>query len=54
MGNLNDIESDPTVVEIVDIILQDTMAFVMQVTAILMGIVLLLTLRLQDKKIENS
>ena len=53
VGNLNDVKANHTVVEIVDTILQDAMAFVMQVTAILMGIVFILTLRLQDKKIKT-
>ncbi len=48
VGNIH--EEDSTFVNIVDIIIQDTMAFVMQVTAILMGIVFILTLRLQDFK----
>ena len=50
VGNLNDAQADNTVVEIVDLIIQDAMAFVMQITAIIMGIVFLLTLRLQGKK----
>ncbi len=54
VGNLNDVKADSTIVNVVDIILQDSMAFVMQVTAILMGIVFILTLRLQDKKIKNK
>ena len=53
VGNLNDAKADHTVVEIVDTILQDAMAFVMQVTAILMGIVFILTLRLEDKKVKT-
>ena len=53
VGNLNDVKADHTVVEIVDTIIQDAMAFVMQITAIMMGVVFLLTLRLQDKKNKN-
>ena len=53
VSSINDIQSDPTVVGIVDIILQDTMAFVMQITAIIMAIVLILTLMLEDKKIKK-
>ena len=53
VSSINDIQSDPTVVGIVDIILQDTMAFVMQITAIIMAIVLILTLLLEDKKIKK-
>ena len=54
VGNLNDVQKDKTVVKIVDTIVQDAMAFVMQITAVLMGIVFLLTLRLEDKKIKNK
>ena len=50
VGNINEIEHDNTVVTIVDTIVQNAMAFVMQVTTILMGIVFILTLRLQDKR----
>lgn len=53
VSSINDIQSNPTVVGIVDIILQDTMAFVMQITAIIMAIVLILTLMLEDKKIKK-
>ena len=54
MGNMDDIKSQgSTVVTIVDGIFQDAMAFVMQVTAILMGVVFILTLRLKDKNIER-
>ena len=54
VGNLNDVQKDKTVVTIVDTIIQDAMAFVMQVTALLMGVVFLMTLRLEDKKIKNK
>ena len=54
VGNINDVQANSTVVEIVDMIVQDTMAFVMQVTAILMGVVFILTLRLQGKKTEKQ
>ena len=50
VGSINDIKSDNLVMNIVDSILQDAMAFVMHVTAILMGIVFLLILRLEGKK----
>ena len=50
VGNLNDVKADHTVVQVVDTVLQDAMAFVMQITAVIMGIVFLLTLRLQGKK----
>ena len=50
VGSINEIKENNTIEDIVNIIIQDTMAFVMQVTAIIMGIVFILTLRLQDKK----
>ena len=50
VGSINEIKENDTIEDIVNIIIQDTMAFVMQVTAIIMGIVFILTLRLQDKK----
>ena len=49
VGSINEIKENATIEDIVNIIIQDTMAFVMQVTAIIMGIVFILTLRLQDK-----
>ncbi|MEE1129516.1 MAG: MFS transporter [Methanobrevibacter sp.] len=54
VGNINDLKSDHTVVDIVNIIIQDAMAFVMQITAIIMGIVFLLTLRLQNANIKKQ
>jgi Na+/melibiose symporter-like transporter len=54
VGNLNDVKADHSVVQIVDTIIQDAMAFVMQVTAILMGIVFIMTLRLQGKNPEKQ
>ena len=50
VGSINEIKENATIDDIVNIIIQDTMAFVMEVTAIIMGIVFILTLRLQDKK----
>jgi len=50
VGSINEIKENATIEDIVNIIIQDTMAFVMHVTAIIMGIVFILTLRLQDKK----
>ena len=50
VDTVNNAQVDHTVVEIIDMILGDAMAFVMQITAVLMGIVFLLTLRLEDKK----
>ena len=54
VSTVNDVQMDNTLVDIVNIIIQDSMAFVMQVTALLMGIVCVLTLRLQDKKIVKQ
>ena len=54
VGNLNDVNSNSTVVSIVDMIIQDAMAFVMQVTTIIMAIVFILTLRLQNVKIKKQ
>ncbi len=54
IGNIDEIESQgSSVVTIADNIFQDAMAFVMQVTAILMGVVFILTLRLEDKNIRE-
>ena len=54
VGNMNEIRlQGSTVVTIVDEIFQDAMAFVMQITAILMGVVFILTLRLKDKNIKK-
>ena len=52
VGNI-DIKENSTIVNVADIIVQNAMAFVMQITAVLMGIVFILTLRLQDKKIKQ-
>ena len=52
IGSINEVKSqDAFIVNIVDAIIQNAMAFVMMVTAIIMGIVFILTLRLQDKRI---
>lgn len=54
MGNVDDIKSQgSTVVKIVDEIFQEAMAFVMMVTALIMGLVFILTLLLQDKNIKR-
>lgn len=53
VGNIDDLKQNSTFVDVVNIIIQQTMAFVMQITAIIMGIVFLLTLRLQDRKIKQ-
>ncbi len=53
VGNLDNITQDSLLVDVVNIIIQETMAFVMMVTAILMAVVLVLTLRLEDIKIKQ-
>ena len=53
MGNINEINADSTVMAIANIIIQDAMEFVMIVTAILMAIVFVLTLRLKDTGIKK-
>ena len=53
-GTIDDIKDNSTVVDIVNIIVQNTMAFVMQVTAILMGVVFILILRLQKPNIKKQ
>ena len=54
VGNVDDIKSEnSTVINIADTIIQDSMAFVMLVTAALMAIVFVLTFRLNDKKIKK-
>ena len=52
LGNINDIKHNSTLVDVVNIIIQNTMAFVMQITTIIMVIVFVLTFRLQSKKIK--
>ena len=54
IGNVNDVNMDNTVMNIVNTIIQDAMGFVMIVTAILMAVVFVLTLRLKDMKIEKQ
>ena len=54
VSNINDIKShNSTVVNIADTIIQNAMEFVMIVTSILMGVVFILTFRLNDKKIKK-
>ena len=54
VGNIDEIKSqDSIIVNAADTIIQDAMGFVMLVTAILMGIVLILILRLQDPNIKK-
>ena len=54
MGNINDVKADSSVANILDTIIQDAMAFVMIVTAILMALVFVLILRLKDMNIEKQ
>lgn len=53
VGNIDGLKDNSTFVDVVNLIIQETMAFVMQITAIIMGIVFLLTLRLQDRKVKQ-
>jgi EmrB/QacA subfamily drug resistance transporter len=53
VGNIDDLKDNSTFVDVVNLIIQETMAFVMQITAILMAVVFILTLRLQDRKIKQ-
>ena len=53
VGNIDDLKDNSTVVNVVDIIVQNTMAFVMQVTAIIMAFVFILILRLQKINIKR-
>jgi len=53
VGNIDDLKQNSTFVDVVNLIIQETMAFVMQITAVIMGVVFLLTLRLQDRKIKQ-
>ena len=53
VGNIDNITQDSFLVDVTNIIIQETMAFVMMVTAILMAIVLVLTFRLEDIKIKQ-
>jgi Na+/melibiose symporter-like transporter len=52
-GTADNLKDNSTFVDVVNLIIQETMAFVMQITAIIMGVVFLLTLRLQDRKIKQ-
>ena len=52
-GTADNLKDNSTFVDVVNLIIQETMAFVMQITAVIMGIVFLLTLRLQDRKIKQ-
>ena len=50
VGNVDNLQDNSTFVDAVNLIIQNTMAFVMQVTAVIMVIVFILTLRLQTIK----
>lgn len=53
-GNVDVIKSqNSTVINTADLIIQNAMGFVMIVATVIMGVVLVLTLRLNDKKIQN-
>ena len=54
VGTIDDIKDNATIVNVADIIIQNTMAFVMQVTAVIMGIVFILILRLQNVNIKKQ
>ena len=54
VGNLDDLKNNNTVVDVVNIIIQNAMAFVMQVTTIIMAIVFILILRLQNANIKKQ
>ncbi|WP_296809152.1 hypothetical protein [uncultured Methanobrevibacter sp.] len=54
MGNIDDVKAqDSIIVNTADIIIQNAMAFVMQVLAIILGVILILTLRIKDKNIKK-
>lgn len=52
--SVDEIKENHTVQTIVDTIIQDAMAFVMNVTTVLMIIVFIMILRLKDKKINKQ
>ena len=54
IDNINNVNENGIIVHIVDTIVQDSMGFVMIVTAAMMAVVFVLTLRLKDKKIEKQ
>ncbi|WP_410319418.1 hypothetical protein [Methanobrevibacter sp.] len=54
VGNIDDVKAqDSIVVNTADIIIQNAMAFVMQVLAIILGVILILTLRIKNKNIKK-
>jgi hypothetical protein len=54
IGSINEVKAEnSTVQNIVNTIIKDSMEFVMYVTAILMAVVFVLSLRLSDKKIKK-
>ena len=55
VGNIDDVKAqDSIIVNTADIIIQNAMAFVMQVLAIILGVILILTLRIKDKNIKKQ
>lgn len=52
--SIDDVKADSSVVNILDTIIQDVMAFVMIVMAILMALIFVLILRLKDMNIEKQ
>ena len=55
ISSINDVKAENTTIQgIVNVIVKDSMQFVMYVTAILMAIIFVLTFRLSDKKIEKK
>ena len=54
VGNIEDIQDNKLVVDVVDTIVQNAMAFVMQVTSVLMAVVFILILRLEKVNIKKQ
>ncbi|WP_295613857.1 MFS transporter [uncultured Methanobrevibacter sp.] len=55
VGNIDDVKAqDSIIVNTADIIIQNAMAFVMQVLAIIIGVILILTLRIKDKNVKKQ
>lgn len=54
IGSINEVKAENnTIQSIVDTIIKDSMQFVMYVTAALMAVIFVLTLRLSDKEIKK-
>ena len=54
VGTVDDFKDNSTIVDIANIIIQNTMAFVMQVTTVIMAVVFILILRLQNVNIKKQ